>query len=238
MFANRARRTGHRVQLLVACAAIAVVGLTLIGIALGSQHHAPQPPAATAHAALPAALNSPAPTAIPRTQQPSGSASVVSPQPAPSEVGLPRSQPTSITIPALGVHASFVQLGLNADGTIQVPDDVTHVGWYKLGPSPGQVGPAIVLGHVDSATTGAGVFYKLGAAKNGDTIEVSLADGRVATFVVYAVREYAKDAFPTTTVYGNTAGSELRLITCGGRFDKSSGHYLSNIVVFARVLGN
>lgn len=233
MFANRSRRTGHRVQLLVACAAITVVGLTLMGIALASQHHAPQPPAATAHATLPAASNSPTTTAIPSVQS-SGSASGVSPAPAPSAAGLPRSQPTSIVIPALGVHASFVQLGLNSDGTIQVPDDVTHVGWYKLGPSPGQVGPAIVLGHVDSAKNGAGVFYKLGAAKNGDTIEVSLADGRVATFVVYAVREYAKDAFPTSTVYGNTAGSELRLITCGGRFDKSSGHYLSNIVVFAR----
>jgi len=141
-----------------------------------------------------------------------------------------------LTIAALGVHASFVPLGLNGDGTIEVPDDVTHVGWYTLGPSPGQVGPAVVLGHVDSARSGAGVFYKLGAAKDGDQIVVNRADGRTVTFSVYAVREYSKDAFPTDTVYGNTAGPELRLITCGGRFDRSSGHYLSNIVVFARAI--
>ncbi len=146
----------------------------------------------------------------------------------------PRSAPTSIAIPALDVHASFVQLGLNPDGTLQVPGDVTHVGWYTGGPSPGQLGPAVVLGHVDSAASGAGVFFKLGAAKPGEIVAITLADGRTVSFSIYAVREYAKDAFPTSTVYGNTAGPELRLITCGGRFDKATGHYLSNIVVFAR----
>ncbi|MGH8891323.1 MAG: sortase domain-containing protein, partial [Acidothermaceae bacterium] len=91
-----------------------------------------------------------------------------------------------------------------------------------------------VLGHVDSAKNGAGVFFKLGAAKNGDRISVTRADGSVVSFTVYAVREYSKDAFPSQTVYGNTSGPELRLITCGGRFDGATGHYLSNIVVFAR----
>ena len=128
-----------------------------------------------------------------------------------------------------------MKLGLNPDGTIQVPDDVTHVGWYTPGPSPGQLGPAIVLGHVDSAKNGAGVFFKLGAAKTGDSIEISRADGTAVTFTVYAVREYSKDAFPSGTVYGNTSSPELRLITCGGRFDRATGHYLSNIVVFALV---
>lgn len=131
-----------------------------------------------------------------------------------------------------------MQLGLNADGTIQVPDDVTHVGWYSLGPSPGQLGPAVVLGHVDSARNGAGVFFKLGAMKDGDRIAITGADGTKVSFAVYAVREYSKDAFPTGTVYGNTSGPELRLITCGGRFDRATGHYLSNIVVFARELGS
>jgi len=143
-----------------------------------------------------------------------------------------------LAIPALGVHASFVKLGLNPDGTIQVPDDVTHVGWYTLGPSPGEIGPAVVLGHVDSATRGAGVFYKLGGAKIGASIEISRADGTTVNFTVYAVREYSKGAFPTDTVYGNTSDPELRLITCGGRFDRATGHYLSNIVVFARGVEN
>lgn len=144
------------------------------------------------------------------------------------------SAPVSLSIPAIGVQASFVQLGLNADGTIQVPSDVRHVGWYRLGPAPGEVGPAVVLGHVDSAAAGTGVFFRLGALSAGDTVSITLADGGVVTFHVYAVREYPKDAFPTQTVYGNTTDAQLRLITCGGSFDHASGHYRNNIVIFAR----
>jgi len=225
---NIGRGVGHRIRILVACAAVGVTGAVFVAIALANQHHAPQPSTVTAQAPV---STEPAPTLL-DTQAPP-SVAPLSPS-ASTPAGLSASVPTRITIPSLGVNATFVPLGLNADGTIAVPTDVTHVGFYSLGPTPGQIGPAILLGHVDSAANGPGVFFKLGAAKVGDTIRIDRSDGKAVTFAVYAVREYPKDKFPTTTVYGNTADPQLRLITCGGGFDRASGHYLSNIVAFAR----
>jgi len=201
-------------------AAVGLVGASLVGVALTAQQSAPQPPVATAQAPVDTAA-SPAPP--PPT---------VTPTPA-----VPRSTPTDLTIPAIGVQAAFVTLGLHPDGSIQVPSDVRHVGWYRLGPSPGQIGPAIVLGHVDSARAGAGVFFQLGALRPGDSVTVTLADGRRITFDVFAVREYPKSVFPTAQVYGHTDDAQLRLITCGGSFDSATDHYQSNVVVFARLKG-
>jgi Sortase domain len=153
---------------------------------------------------------------------------------------LPYSVPEEVTIPAICVRASVIPLGLNPDGTVQVPSLSTPqlTSWFDEGPAPGQTGPAAVYGHVDTAATGPAVFYRLGDLVPGDAIDVTSADHRVAVFAVYRIAEYAKTAFPTMTVYGQTPGPELRLITCGGPFDAATGHYLDNIVVFARLVGS
>jgi sortase (surface protein transpeptidase) len=147
---------------------------------------------------------------------------------------LPRSAPTTLAIPSIDVDVrGIIDLGLQKNGEMQVPKDFDDVGWFTGGPAPGQFGPAVLAGHVDSKS-GPAVFWKLGEIKRGARIQVGRADGRTATFVVDAVERYAKNAFPTTKVYGNTTNrSELRLITCGGTFDRKSGHYRDNVVVYA-----
>jgi sortase (surface protein transpeptidase) len=148
---------------------------------------------------------------------------------------LAASRPTVIDIPSIGVHSStFVDLGVTADGTIAVPGTADEVGFYVGGPTPGQLGPAVIAAHVDS-TKGPGVFYRLGAVKVGATVRVSRADGSVLRFVVDKVALYPKDAFPTEAVYrGGFDRAEIRLVTCGGTFDKVR-HYLDNVVVFGHL---
>ena len=131
-----------------------------------------------------------------------------------------------------------MQLGLNADRTVQVPPlgRDSRAGWYRYSPMPGQLGPAVLLGHVDSAQYGPGVFFKLGALRPGDTVNVTRADHTIAVFRVDRVVSYSKDHFPTLEVYGNTDHAALRLITCGGRFNLSSHGYESNIVAYASLV--
>jgi len=143
--------------------------------------------------------------------------------------------PLSVRIPSIGVSSSLVPLGLNPDHTLQVPTDYSVAGWYIYRPVPGQRGPAVIAGHVDS-TSGPGVFYRLKDVPIGAPIEVSRDDGSVAVFTVTAKEEDSKDAFPTERVYGPTPKAELRVITCGGAFDSSIRHYLDNIIVFAKLL--
>jgi sortase (surface protein transpeptidase) len=131
-----------------------------------------------------------------------------------------------------------LQLGLNKDGTVQVPSlsNVSDAGWYKFSPEPGLNGPTIILGHIDSAKYGKGVFFDLGRLKTSDLVNVARADGTVATFRIQRVAEYPKTDFPTQAVYGNTAGPTIRLITCGGRFDARTGSYLDNIVAYGELV--
>jgi len=132
------------------------------------------------------------------------------------------------------VSTSFVDLGVAADGTITVPGSADEVGFYTGGPTPGQLGPAVMAAHVDSKQ-GPGIFYKLGTVKGGDVIKVARADGSTTTFRVDKVATYPKDQFPTEEVYrGDFTRSEIRLVTCGGPFDKVK-HYLDNVVVFAHL---
>jgi sortase (surface protein transpeptidase) len=148
--------------------------------------------------------------------------------------------PVSLTIPAIGVNSALLHLGLNADGTIQVPSLVTSAGeaaWYKYSATPGQVGASVIEGHVDSYH-GAAVFFRLGALSPGDTIDVRLADGVTAIFRVTGVREYLKTHFPAKEIYGATNYAALRLITCGGVFDFTTKHYLSSTVVFASLVSS
>ena len=140
--------------------------------------------------------------------------------------------PVRLQIPAIDVSTPLVKLGRLPDGSLEVPKDWDTAGWYDKGPRPGQPGPAVILGHVDS-TTGPAVFYQLRALRPGDTVRVGLADGRILVFRVQRVQRYPKDEFPTEAVYFPTLNRELRLITCGGEFDYAARSYRDNIVVYA-----
>ncbi len=222
--------SGHRTRnaLIAAAALLTVVGLAFLLVGLRAQDHAPQPPSSAAGTyglGIRNSASTPGHTSAPAGAQTKGPI-------------LPRSTPTRLSIPAIGVDSTLIQLGLNADRTVQVPPlgADSKAGWYRYSPSPGQLGPSILLGHIDSAKYGRGVFYKLGALRKGDTVSVRRADNTVAVFSVDAVAKYAKDKFPTLTVYGNTDHAALRLITCGGKFDFSAHSYKDNIVVFASLI--
>jgi|SRR5450631_2268645 hypothetical protein len=143
--------------------------------------------------------------------------------------------PVSLRIPVLGVSVSLSTLGLNADKSPQVPTNYEQPGWYKLGPAPGQVGSAVILGHVDDKK-GPAVFYRLQTLKAGDKVDVSLTDGSVVHFVVKTVEMYLKAKFPSHKVYGSHGYSGLQLVTCGGKFDSDTGHYLSNVVAYTTLV--
>jgi len=143
-----------------------------------------------------------------------------------------RPVPTSIEIPAIGVRARLVPLGLDADGTLEVPTRSGDAGWWIGGSRPGERGPAVIAGHVDSRT-GPAVFYRLSQLRAGDRIAVEGRDGSRIRFVVRRSQRFPKTRFPTARVYGPTRGATLRLITCSGAFDRATGHYLDNTVVFA-----
>jgi sortase (surface protein transpeptidase) len=157
---------------------------------------------------------------------------VGTPQTLPPETSGQVSPPVSLTIPVIGVRTNLIHLGLTSSGALQVPGTTTVAGWYTGSPAPGSIGSSIIEGHVDSRT-GPGVFYRLAELRRGDRIYVREHDGRVARFGVDSVHEYKKNVFPTLEVYGMTPTPQLRLITCGGTFDFQTGHYLSNIVVYA-----
>ncbi|MDQ2848883.1 MAG: class F sortase [Actinomycetota bacterium] len=155
---------------------------------------------------------------------------------------LPASQPVSLSIPAINISSSsLLNLGRLPDGTIAVPpvdDPHGKAGWYNGSPTPGTLGPSVILGHVDSAKYGPSIFYSIGSLKPGDEVSVTRKDGIVAVFKIDGVRSYSKTAFPTQEIYGNLNYAGLRLITCGGTFDPSSGHYQSNIIAFATLVSS
>jgi hypothetical protein len=148
----------------------------------------------------------------------------------------PASPPLRLTIPSIGVTTRLLRLGLEADGSMQVPVDFDRAGWFAKGPTPGQVGPAVIAGHVDSRT-GPAVFYRLRELRAGDTVQVERADGTRLRFVVEDARRYPKTSFPTAAVFGPAPWAALRLVTCGGDFDRSARSYRDNLVVFARLAG-
>jgi Sortase domain len=228
------KRHRLRATLVAVALVLSAVGVTLLVVGFGAQHHAPQPPASAAgtyaagtQAPTTRGASSPRPTVTPFLAKPKG-------------LILPRSTPTHLSIPAIGVSSSLLRLGLNSDHTVQVPPlgADSKAGWYRYSPSPGQLGPSILLGHIDSAKYGAGVFFKLGALRKGDSVSIRRADNSVAVFRVDAVAEYPKNQFPTLTVYGNTDHAALRLITCGGKFDLSAHSYEDNIVAFASLVSS
>ncbi len=220
-------------------------------VASGGSGSAPVSPTGATTAAAPTsstpATSSPAQAASPTSKAAAATpattkaAPIVVPTFADAAKGLilQASNPVSLSVPSLGVKSALLDLGLNPDGTVQVPsltDPDSKAGWYKNSPTPGSVGPAIILGHIDSKQFGPGVFYELGNLKPGAEVDVTRQDGTVAVFKVDGVRSYPKNNFPTKEVYGNIDHAGLRLITCGGTFDPSKGSYESNIVAFASLV--
>jgi sortase (surface protein transpeptidase) len=141
--------------------------------------------------------------------------------------------PAQVTIPAIGLDTDLVGIGVDAAGALVPPADYGQAGWFSAGPAPGDVGPAVLAGHVDSKA-GPAVFFRLEELEPGDQVVVTRSDGQQVPFTVTEVAAYPKTAFPTTEVYGPTTGAELRLITCGGTFDHSRRSYTDNVVVYAR----
>jgi sortase (surface protein transpeptidase) len=143
--------------------------------------------------------------------------------------------PLGVSVPSVGIRSELIPLGLNPDSTLQVPEDFGVAGWYTGRPVPGEPGPSVIVGHVDSKR-GPAVFYRLDEVGPGAMVEVARSDGTTARFAVVAKEQHDKDAFPTDRVYGPTDSSQLRLITCGGSFDRSVGHYTDNVIVFAELV--
>jgi hypothetical protein len=222
---------GRRSIVLNATAALLVVtGGAAVAVTLGDDggrpvaavvpDSAPEPPVA-----VPTTTATPAAAATP-----TGTARSEKRTPVP-----PVAAPTRLSIPSIGVDDSLITVGLTEDGKIEVPQgkQFDKPAWLRTGPRPGQIGPAVIEGHVDSFK-GPSVFHRLAGIKRGQEAQVERQDGSTVTFVVYDVRSFPKDEFPTAAVYGISPGPELRLLTCGGEFDRAAKRYLNNIVVFAR----
>lgn len=250
---QRGRRRG--LALGVTSVVLAAGGGVAVGVAIASQHHAPQPtaaqagvlgPAASTRTASPAAGGAgrapSAATAAGTGSAATGSSATTSGSGPTTPTGptLAESDPVAIDIPAIGVDSPLLQVGLNSNGTIQVPplfQKPSRAAWYKYSPTPGQIGPSIIEGHIDTYQ-GPSVFFRLGAIRPGQKVYVTLQDGTVAVFKVDGVREYPKSHFPTHAVYGNTNFAALRLLTCGGSFDSSTRQYLSNTVVYTQLVSS
>ena len=191
-------------------AVLLLTGVALLSLGFRGGAHALAPP-------------SPSPAAV---------KSAVATQPVPTALATDRSVPVMLRIPAIGMNVFLgSSLGLNEDGTVEVPTGTAQPGWFRLGPTPGQIGSAVILGHVDSYL-GEGVFFQLRTLAPGDQVDVGLTDGVVARFTVDSVAMYSKLDFPAQRVYGSHGSSALQLVTCGGVFDHQTGSYLSNIVVY------
>ncbi|MFE3204311.1 class F sortase [Embleya sp. NPDC059237] len=233
------RRAGHRLLLVVAVAAV-VCGVVL-GV-IGYQNRRPPAtataaPKAVATAAPSPAAGAPADAADPaRPADPAGPAAAPAPPEGPV---LARSEPVTIDIAEIGVHAPLTSVDLDADGAVQVPpaDNERHAGWYDQGPTPGELGPAVLVGHLDSAA-GPAVFYEVGTLRPGATVEIRRADQSTAIFTVDAVERFTKTDFPTQRVYGDLNRAELRVITCGGEYDADKGGYQDNTILFAHLTGS
>jgi hypothetical protein len=259
---THARTAGNHLGLIamVVAGIFGLTGVGFIGYAITHQEHAPQPPLSEGVPTSPTGIATTAPTSTaPTTVAPTvDSAGAPIPQeipiagatgPAPGvNQGKPaqvagrimsRSEPVSLSIPAINVHSTLLHLGQTAQGSLQVPPpgpNYNKAAWYRLSPTPGELGPAILVGHIDSAKEGPSVFFRLGAMKKHDTVRVSRKDGSVAVFSVDSVLRFSKQKFPRELVYGNTDHAALRIITCGGAFDRDSGSYLDNTIVLASLV--
>ena len=145
-----------------------------------------------------------------------------------------RSEPTYLSIPAIQVNTDHLTLGRQPDGEIEMPSYPDKAGWYQYGPTPGELGPAVIVGHLDTWNDVA-VFWRLHELKPGDEIDVSRADGTTAKFSVTANKQLPRDNFPTQDVYGNIDYAGIRLVTCGGTFNSQTMKYADNTVVYGKL---
>lgn len=224
---TRGRRGGLTLFSLVA----AVAGIILIVVAVRAQVSAPQPPRSVGNINSDTSSPSPSSSSSPSAAPIKGST---------GKAPLGASKPVTVSIPAIGVKTPVLPIGLASDGTLQVPQpgpNLNKAAWFKNSPTPGQPGPSIIEGHVDS-TQGPSVFFKLGNIRPGNKIFVKRADGVTAVFTVNAVRDFKKASFPTDIVYGAEDLSQplLRVITCSD-FDAAISHHVGNEVVFAHLTG-
>lgn len=225
MFSQLISSVGDRRRGCFASAAVALLLLT------GCSNNAPAL-SSDADMALPVASASP--TAM--RAEPSDAASTAAPA---QSLVMAASQPVSLNIPSIDTRSKLLKLGLRPNGSLEVPPDgpTAPASWYDGSPTPGERGPAVLLGHVNAVGGGPGIFADLRRLKVGDLLEVQRADGTTATFVFDRGEQYPKDAFPSEAVYGNTEGSELRVITCDG-YDPATGLFDDNYVVFAKLALN
>ncbi len=212
---RRALPAGRRGIAAAACAGLLLTGAFVV--AAGARGSAPPaPPLAATTSLSPDRLTTPHP----------GAAATPS---------LPRSAPVALNIPAIGVSTrGIVRLGRAPDGSLDVPADPHRAGWYALGPTPGELGAAVIVAHVDTRS-GPALFWRLGDLRPGDLVRIARRDDTVATFTVDRVTRYPKNRFPTALIYDATPNPQLRLVTCGGPFDHRTGRYRDNTVIFARL---
>lgn len=179
----------------------------------------------------------PAATAAPPMPAPEASVPETAGTGTPGAAVLPRSAPVRLEIPRIGVRTPLMSLAKNPDRTVEVPplSRAQEAGWYRPGAAPGSRGAAVIIGHVDTAR-GPAVFYRLGELRPGDRVNVARADGRTAVFRIDSVERASKGGFPTRRVYGDPGYAAIRLITCGGRFDRATGHYVDNVIAYGSLL--
>lgn len=240
------RRHPDRGLFLAAAAAalVAQVGAAMVGIGYSYGKEAPPAPAVTVEAAAdgsaaaPVAVNPADPPAADVDGVALGATGGIPPAyglgASPGVAAMDRSAPVRLRVPRVGIDTDLMVLGKDPNGAVQVPPDAdgAPAGWYGLGAAPGEPGPAVVLGHVDSRR-GPAVFFNLGSMRAGDKVIVRREDGTTATFTVDRVATYPKSSFPTRAVYGDVGQSSLRLVTCGGQYDRFGGGYEDNVIVFA-----
>jgi hypothetical protein len=257
---THAKNTGNRRGIAMVVAGVfALSGIGFIAYAAMNQpEHPPEVPRSAAPAVTTTPTDGPTDSSVeaarefavrngtaPTTAAPAATASpnqIAAPQPPkrkPARVML-ASPPVSLSIPAINVKSSgMLHVGQTAQGTLQVPPpgpDYNKVGWYRNSPMPGTLGPAVLVGHIDSAKEGPSVFFRLAALRRGDLIRITREDKTVAVFKVDEIKRFKKVDFPTQLVYGNTDHAALRIITCGGPFDRDSGSYIDNTVVLASLI--
>jgi hypothetical protein len=231
MFGSASWNLSRSVRALIAVG-LAIIGALLVWAALARPS---APDAALAPAPNDQSALSTSPSARkPSPERPTAGADQTNLRDQTKGLVLPESEPVAVSIPRIGVQSRLVELGLDADGAMEVPQDPAVAGWFARGPAPGALGPAVIAGHV--TWNGAyAVFHRLGTMRRGDQVTVTRKDGKTAVFTVTRVTQFSKSRFPTRAVYGQIDHAGLRLITCGGTYDSAGHRYLDNVVVFARL---
>lgn len=235
MRSTHARTTRGRTWFLAVCIGLLLAGGGTIAWAATQQVGSPPAPpsAATAKGATPSPSTS---TATDREAAPKQERE--SPPSLDVAEAMPASDPVAVRLPSIDVSSPVHGLGLDAEGKLRVPSGERYdeVAWYDGSPTPGEVGPAVLEGHVTGSGHDPSVFFELGDVRAGDMVEVDRADGTSATFEVTTVKKSPKDEFPRIDVYGATSGPELRIITCGGTYDEDARRHLENVIVFAELV--